>query len=1720
MAYEDEDYGYEADDSYLPSEAAPTSGQQPKDDWEPYVPPAAKAAVARSKAADDDWEPYNPDAIKPEGRMAAITRELANEAGPAVAGAVAGGVASGAAGSVAGPWGAIGGALAGGIAGGYGASVLQDKGKQALNLDDSPQRAANAKEYPIMVPVTRAAANIVGGGLGAVPKVVRAIGAGLGGGVATGTEIYDKGKDFFTPEGFKEALPNIAAQAAGGALFAKPRGYVNNAEAAAARFGNDRGGQWTRGADGGYTKGGPPDPPPPPPPAGPAQGDMAFGQPGTQAAGGSPAGQQMAFPFHEAPQPYNARADQSSVIGHPDLPNMRSPIQEQGQLDLPSPDAPAQGKFNNLESRGDIASQVEPPSPRMPAPGEGGGQGQLFPDEGAGVAHGSPGPVAAAGVAEAPPPVARPGEGAAAHGPEDWGKKTPAQASGGGVNVGQDVTLGAVFKQPETPQPGIPFMITNEMKAALREQGYSDVQIKTMTPAQAHEVLNPQRGRPVAEQPTPPRAAEVPIASAADADRTRTGFKIEKNPDGTYSVNDSAGNAVSTHPNLGQAYIALNKAAAANRGEIPPVKGVDLPPRTPGEQPIAARGDLPPPEQNANAGQKVSPQGTPAEQPARAPRKVAPHEVKQARQLRSTHGIKPKDPDVAAALAADDAKREAQAARRAKKGAAAAETKPKTTKEVVLDRDVVSGDEKKGKVVAEDTFRGMLEKHGTRPGLMPEVTKFIKDAVMKEIGNMPVYTVPKRDLVQLDTPRQKVSDAYAFYDRKLNHIIVNEAVFKASPQTMAHAVLHEGVHGVTAHAIVHNAQAKKAITAIMGDIARQKGWRADDVPRPLRYGFINEREFLSEAFSNPQFQQMLKEHELSPTLRDALNKFFQSPIKTAWDVLVQTVRKVLGVPADKTTALEATIKATERAMGLNPPEKAAFLKKHGTEDANYIEPLGVSPKDPPMATATKEDKANDIWTGIKRWVGANASATESGRMARNNIMSKEGGTEHIRQQAHAAFTNEMHRRINAMSADSINKLGQVSIGEQRMLVNYIQGGKDFPNYKPPPDVKGIVDVLRDIHLKVENTFRAMPEFEQMQFWDNDKYLAGQYKNTRQAQNFYKDHIGAGGSGSTKKKVYPTDEDARRAGLVPISTNPIERVLRYTDSITSYISYRQQIAEGKAAGYIKYFSPETVAAAGTPDPYVRGRPPEGWSPIRGLKDGGGRQAWAPTEYATVFNNFHGNGLANTPETKDLVNAIRRTSNAFTALELGVATYHAFTTVHERIGSDWSTAISQAASGDLAGAGKTFASALAAPVKEVWGPSSHGKRLQDVYTGKVVGTPNEQAIVNAMKAANFKPINAKHTLDYDMSKAGSFYNSYVKGSLVPEMVADYKAIVGDKNWKEGMTFIPRMAGRMMQTIAAPLFEHYIPRMKTAAFAVNVNAWMKANPDFTPQDLQNAAIKIGKSIDNRMGEMAHDNMMMNRALRDAASMTLRSFSFTIGGVFREIGGGTLSLAKGAMKGENRLSLSSKNYDPRSAYAVAFPIAVASMGMLYQFLKTGKGPDEWRDLIWPETGGKQAGVGKGRSVPERALLPGYHKDIAAYIAHPTREAQNKLAGLWTAIGEQIAGERMTEVGKVPIVPPKATLGEAALARAKAFGEKATPIFVRTATKTPQKQTNISYPEQLVGLRAPGKWASDPVGQKIADDKRAEKDWRSSERRLNTDRIQRGEPVQPRRYIPRGDQQ
>lgn len=115
--------------------------------------------------------------------------------------------------------------------------------------------------------------------------------------------------------------------------------------------------------------------------------------------------------------------------------------------------------------------------------------------------------------------------------------------------------------------------------------------------------------------------------------------------------------------------------------------------------------------------------------------------------------------------------------------------------------------------------------------------------------------------------------------------------------------LHESVHAATVQALGRPGVASLQINALYKHVAAQQGAAS-------QYGMTNVREFIAEAFTNPEFQAALK---AMPAPRG-------NALRNAWDALVRIVRDLLGLTIDPTpgnTVLDEVMRAGPALMREN-----------------------------------------------------------------------------------------------------------------------------------------------------------------------------------------------------------------------------------------------------------------------------------------------------------------------------------------------------------------------------------------------------------------------------------------------------------------------------------------------------------------------------------------------------------------------------------------------------------------------------------------------------------------------------------------------------------------------------------------------------------------------------------------------------------------------------------
>lgn len=653
--------------------------------------------------------------------------------------------------------------------------------------------------------------------------------------------------------------------------------------------------------------------------------------------------------------------------------------------------------------------------------------------------------------------------------------------------------------------------------------------------------------------------------------------------------------------------------------------------------------------------------------------------------------------------------------------------------------------------------------------------------------------------------------------------------------------------------------------------------------------------------------------------------------------------------------------------------------------------------------------------------------------------------------------------------DEVQNLTSKLTDDQKIELNdYIERrskGAEIPD----PALQAVADAQREAVQLRRDKIEAMDSTSQAQF--REDYLTHMYKDPNAAVKAFTGPAKEGSGRFLKERTIPTLKEAMARGLEPITLDPLEMTQKYVETMDRFIATREVIDQWKADGTAEFHPP--------------GEQPPGWVEINTRQSGSNMPLYAPADVARVYNNFISRGFHSNVEAGKVYDAVRSTSNAITSLKLGLSGFHAATMAKEAYASGISKAVAEMASGKPL---KAAISVLTAPAKFVTN-ALRGREVKNVYLGKTEGTPEMRQIVALLTEGGGRMVGNRHAADYRYSAMDSYWNAFKRGS----MKAELQAAKSDAMKAYGLGSIKVLAqqvGRTMQTVAKPLFEHYIPSLKNGAAYDAMSSWLEVNPTADHATQVKAARKIVDSIDNRFGEMIQDNVFWNKTLKQSAQVSMLSYSWFLG-TAREIAGGTAQLARNPA----RLSMKHPDWKPGANYALALPFVVATANAVYQYLKTGKSPESVQDLMAPETGGTIAGAGGKGKVAERAQTPGYEKDVFGWLHSPKDEAFNKLSGI---IQIPYALARNKDWKDQPIRHEGAPALEQVGQVFKYIANEMKPISLGKLNEGQPKGSNISKPEVALGIKNAPAYLQAPEGSAKTSKYFADKDWR---KRLNWER-------------------
>ncbi len=526
----------------------------------------------------------------------------------------------------------------------------------------------------------------------------------------------------------------------------------------------------------------------------------------------------------------------------------------------------------------------------------------------------------------------------------------------------------------------------------------------------------------------------------------------------------------------------------------------------------------------------------------------------------------------------------------------------------------------------------------------------------------------------------------------------------------------------------------------------------------------------------------------------------------------------------------------------------------------------------------------------------------------------------------------------------------------------------------------------------------------------------------------------------KKRTIPTIKEGMDAGLVPITSNPVDMVLMKIHEMDRFLMGHDVIQELKDKKLIKFVR----ATEKTPDGYTAIN--DKFATVHGpLTDEGaitirGRYV-APDEVATVLNNHLSPGLQGNP----VYSTIRQAGNVMNQAQLGMSAFHAGFTTFDAMVSTVAIGVKKMAAGggltalsarELMRGNLNASRALGARARYYFAQALKDFALGATPIGAVVNVRRGMAVRKAyLGLSPNTPYGEVVTAIVQGGGRINMDNFYRTGAAKGFMDA-----IKAGNYPGALIRSPFAA---IEAMSAPIMEYLVPLQKLGVASemaqYEIDRMKDRGVDVTPENMREAMGKAWDSVDNRMGQLVYDNLFWNRTLKDALMASVRSVGWNLGTI-RELGGAVVDVPTQAVQGVRGKLAGKDLVTHRMAYAMALPFMAAVYGAIYQYLRTGKGPEELKDYYFPKNGltGKD-----GR--PERVSMPTYMKDVYAYSQDPVKTVGHKVHPLIGTTIDMLQNEDYygTEVRNADD-PAVQQLTDVAAYMAKQF----VPFSIRNASK------------------------------------------------------------------------
>lgn len=612
-------------------------------------------------------------------------------------------------------------------------------------------------------------------------------------------------------------------------------------------------------------------------------------------------------------------------------------------------------------------------------------------------------------------------------------------------------------------------------------------------------------------------------------------------------------------------------------------------------------------------------------------------------------------------------------------------------------------------------------------------------------------------------------------------------------------------------------------------------------------------------------------------------------------------------------------------------------------------------------------------------------------------------------------------RVEFRTAQAAKELSKLSRDEQIEFIDRIQRG-DLQSL--PPNLRAIADLHRQIEDELWSMANIilghMDEPERIQYLEN--HVRTFWKKI--PTNALDEITRKGFSGLWRRPLegtraplfhqYWTLKEGMANGGEPFTTNLMEMTRlnfedtmklvtarRMWDSLLEtghrvFIKWSERMPEGfvpiedrianryfpKTPEKIRIMTPEGPkmmtayeaelrrTALSDPDPAKRGeaadlltRFDQGWRP---KEWGAGR--WVVEENAArLLTNYLGRDRV---RENPLLNGLMAIKNVTTAFELGFSAFHAVFETFE-----------------------AMASQMGLGMRMVWNQKKVAEGMKEMFGAPLA--PYTQAKIGAQVLRYFKDPQAFATSTYGQKFLQQFPDAaeamthlfWGGGSVRMNQaykISSLNVFKENINSKNYIGAAQRSIPALSQWVMTPLFERYIPALKRGVFFKEFsNEVMARQADILAGKVTKAEIArdVWHFVENRFGEMNFDNLWWNRTMKSGLQLAIRSVTWKLGNIrsYGEAITGQSSELLSAMKERRRPMLGQE-----MAWVWGLGIITAAIASITQYAFTGKNPETWKDLVYPQID-NQGG---------RISLPTYMRDLFHIGKHPVKYVTSSLAG------------------------------------------------------------------------------------------------------------------------------